>query len=113
MNAGECRYVHTYSEIPGLQGAHRLVYCACAVPEGVQLELRAEQADGVYIYAALCPGGVFAPLARAMQYLSENSVGPTQWLEALADLGWLCEPLEPKALCAAAPDKEFCGFCQI
>ena len=45
MNKEYCRYIHTYSELEGLQHAHSLVYCGALSAQGVVMELRHEQ-DG-------------------------------------------------------------------
>ena len=38
MNNEYCRYIHTYSELEGLQHAHRLVYCGALSAQGVVME---------------------------------------------------------------------------
>ena len=38
MNNEYCRYIHTYSELEGLQHAHSLVYCGALSAQGVGLE---------------------------------------------------------------------------
>ena len=42
MNNEYCRYIHTYSELEGLQHAHSLVYCGALSAQGVVMELRHE-----------------------------------------------------------------------
>ena len=54
MNNEYCRYIHTYSELEGLQHAHSLVYCGALSAQGVVMELRHEQeACPVYRFSAV------------------------------------------------------------
>ena len=66
MNNEYCRYIHTYSELEGLQHAHSLVYCGALSAQGVVMELRHEQDGRVRCSAVRLPEGSFA---RAMQLL--------------------------------------------
>ena len=92
MNNEYCRYIHTYSELEGLQHAHSLVYCGALSAQGVVMEL--------------------------LRYLCENSVGLEQWLEVLADVGQSYELLENAGTAGTIPDfagdnLDFCAICRF
>ena len=86
MNNEYCRYIHTYSELEGLQHAHSLVYCGALSAQGVVMELRHEQDGRVRCSAVRLPEGSFARAMQLLRYLCENGVGPEQWLEVLEDV---------------------------
>ena len=113
MNKEYCRYIHTYSELEGLQHAHSLVYCGALSAQGVVMELRHEQDGRVSCSAVRLPEGSFARAMQLMRYLCENSIGPEQWLEVLEDVH---QPyrLLPEAQQPADIHPEsgcFCGIC--
>lgn len=88
-----CCFLHTYSELAGLQKAYTLRYCARSAPQGVLLEIRRSQAGAEQAGAALCVGASFEQMERIMLYLCENSIGLDSWLAVLADLGVQCRPM--------------------
>lgn len=108
MTADESRrWVRTYSGIEGLQRAHTVSYSARAVPQGVLAEAVLRGADGAERrQAALCPSGSLEGVERALQFLSENSVGLSHWLEVLADLGITAVSQPPPH----GKNGAFCGF---
>ena len=107
-----CRYIRTYSELEGLQHAYTLVYCAAVTPQGVLAQLRREQDGKVRSSAVLAPADSFARVMQLLRYLSENSIGPEQWLEVLEDAGQAFEPLDQRPEeTFVAENRAFCGIC--
>ncbi len=82
-----CRYIHTYSELEGLQRAHTVCYTASVEPQGILMEVMLLQAEKTVASRAWCLGSGFEQAMRLMRYLCENGVGPGQWLEVLDDVG--------------------------
>ena len=118
MNNEYCRYIHTYSELEGLQHAHSLVYCGALSAQGVVMELRHEQDGRVRRSAVRLPKGSFARAMQLLRYLCENSVGLEQWLEVLADAGQSYELLENAGTAGMSPDfagenLDFCTLCRF
>ena len=118
MNNEYCRYIHTYSELEGLQHAHSLVYCGVLSAQGVVMELRHEQDGRVRRSAVRLPEGSFARAMQLLRYLCENSVGLEQWLEVLADGGQSYELLENADAAGLIPDfagdnLDFCTICRF
>lgn len=89
-----CRYVHTYSELEGLQQAHTVWYSASRLQEGVLLEVRFKQGSKSALGQVFWPGGEFRRAMLVMRYLCENGVGLEQWLEVLDDLGMQYLPVD-------------------
>ena len=117
MNKEYCRYIHTYSELEGLQHAHSLVYCGALSAQGVVMELRHEQ-DGRVRRSAVLLQNSFARAMQLLRYLCENSVGLEQWLEVLADVGQSYELLENAGTAGMIPDfagdnLDFCALCRF
>lgn len=81
-----CWYVHTYSEIEGLQQAHTLTYCADNSSRGVVLELVARQGSEEQRAAVLCPELSFSRGVQLLRYLYENGIGLSGWLDVLEDI---------------------------
>ena len=118
MSKEYCRYIHTYSELEGLQHAHSLVYCGASSAQGVVMELRHEQDGRVRRSVVRLPKGSFARAMQLLRYLCENSVGLEQWLEVLADVGQSYELLENAGTAGMSPDfagenLDFCAICRF
>ena len=107
-----CRYIRTYTPLEGLQQAHRVVYQAWTVPLGVMAQLRREQDGRAQCSTILTPPGSFGRVMQLLRYLSENSIGPEQWLEVLEDAGQAFEPLDQRPEeTFVAENRAFCGIC--
>lgn len=111
-----CCYVHTYSELEGLQHARTVYYCGYALEEGVVLELQQVEPGGAVRADMLLLGAEFPLAMRMMQYLCENSIGLEQWREVLQDHGHRCETVKATQLPLDFPDfpgtkGPFCGKC--
>lgn len=89
-----CRYVHSYSELEGLQQAHTVGYSASRSQGGVLLEVWCRQEGRLARGQAFWPGGEFRRTMLVMRYLCENGVGLEQWLEVLDDLGVPHQPVD-------------------
>ncbi len=89
-----CRYVHTYSELEGLQRARTVWYSASREQEGILLEVRCRQGAKTALRQVVWPGGAFRRAMLVMRYLCENGVGLEQWLEVLDDLGMQYLPVD-------------------
>ena len=114
MNNEYCRYIHTYSELEGLQHAHSLVYCGALSAQGVVMELRHEQDGRVRCSAVRLPEGSFARAMQLLRYLCENGVGPEQWLEVLEDVHQPYQLLDTsKNAINIAEEPVFCGICRF
>ena len=118
MNNEYCRYIHTYSELEGLQHAHSLVYCGALSAQGVVMELWHEQDGQVRCSAVRLPEGSFARAMQLLRYLCENSIGLEQWLDVLDDAGQSYELLENAGEAGIVPDftgknLEFCAICRF
>ena len=114
MNNEYCRYIHTYSELEGLQHAHSLVYCGALSAQGVVMELRHEQDGRVRCSAVRLPEGSFARAMQLLRYLCENSVGLEQWLEVLEDVHQPYQLLDTsKNAMNIAEEPVFCGICRF
>ena len=114
MNNEYCRYIHTYSELEGLQHAHSLVYCGALSTQGVVMELRHEQDGRVRCSAVRLPEGSFARAMQLLRYLCENGVGPEQWLEVLEDVHQPYQLLDTsKNAMNMAEEPVFCGICRF
>ena len=114
MNKEYCRYIHTYSELEGLQHAHSLVYCGALSAQGVVMELRHEQDGRVRRSAVRLPEGSFARAMQLLRYLCENSVGLEQWLEVLEDVHQPYQLLDTsKNAMNMAEEPVFCGICRF
>ena len=114
MNKEYCRYIHTYSELEGLQHAHSLVYCGALSAQGVVMELRHEQDGRVRCSAVRLPEGSFARAMQLLRYLCENSVGLEQWLEVLEDVHQPYQLLDTsKNAINIAEEPVFCGICRF
>ena len=114
MNKEYCRYIHTYSELEGLQHAHSLVYCGALSAQGVVMELRHEQDGQVRCSAVRLPEGSFARAMQLLRYLCENGVGPEQWLEVLEDVHQPYQLLDTsKNAMNMAEEPVFCGICRF
>ena len=114
MNNEYCRYIHTYSELEGLQHAHSLVYCGALSAQGVVMELRHEQDGRVRCSAVRLPEGSFARAMQLLRYLCENSVGLEQWLEVLEDVHQPYQLLDTsKNAINIAEEPVFCGICRF
>ena len=114
MNNEYCRYIHTYSELEGLQHAHSLVYCGALSAQGVVMELRHEQDGRVRCSAVRLPEGSFARAMQLLRYLCENGVGPEQWLEVLEDVHQPYQLLDTsKNAMNIAEEPVFCGICRF
>jgi len=114
MNNEYCRYIHTYSELEGLQHAHSLVYCGALSAQGVVMELRHEQDGRVRRSAVRLPEGSFARAMQLLRYLCENGVGPEQWLEVLEDVHQPYQLLDTsKNAMNIAEEPVFCGICRF
>ena len=114
MNNEYCRYIHTYSELEGLQHAHSLVYCGALSAQGVVMELRHEQDGRVRCSAVRLPEGSFARAMQLLRYLCENSVGLEQWLEVLEDVHQPYQLLDTsKNAMNMAEEPVFCGICRF
>ena len=114
MNNEYCRYIHTYSELEGLQHAHSLVYCGALSAQGVVMELRHEQDGRVRCSAVRLPEGSFARAMQLLRYLCENSVGLEQWLEVLEDVHQPYQLLDTsKNAMNIAEELVFCGICRF
>ena len=114
MNNEYCRYIHTYSELEGLQHAHSLVYCGALSAQGVVMELRHEQDGRMRCSAVRLPEGSFARAMQLLRYLCENSVGLEQWLEVLEDVHQPYQLLDTsKNAMNMAEEPVFCGICRF
>ena len=114
MSKEYCRYIHTYSELEGLQHAHSLVYCGALSAQGVVMELRHEQDGRVRRSAVRLPEGSFARAMQLLRYLCENSVGLEQWLEVLEDVHQPYQLLDTsKNAMNIAEEPVFCGICRF
>ena len=114
MNNEYCRYIHTYSELEGLQHAHSLVYCGALSAQGVVMELRHEQDGRMRCSAVRLPEGSFARAMQLLRYLCENGVGPEQWLEVLEDVHQPYQLLDTsKNAMNIAEEPVFCGICRF
>ena len=106
MNKEYCRYIHTYSELEGLQHAHSLVYCGALSAQGVVMELRHEQDGRVRCSAVRLPEGSFARAMQLLRYLCENSVGQSyELLENAGTAGMIPD--------FAGDNLDFCAICRF
>ena len=118
MSKEYCRYIRTYSELEGMQNAHRHgVAGIAAAAQGVVMELRQEQ-DGRMRRSAVLLQDSFARAMQLLRYLCENSVGLEQWLDVLDDAGQSYELLENAGEAGMVPDftgknLEFCAICRF
>lgn len=88
-----CRFERGYSELEGLQQAHRMIYCARRTPEGVVLELAVQQAGKTERCALLCRNLTEKRAGELLLYFCENGVDPFQCLDVLEELGQRYEEL--------------------
>lgn len=86
LDLRESRFVHTYSEIKGLQEKSTLTYLVSVTGEGTMITVRQQSDSGVNTEACVCPDFSFEDACLTITYACENSVGMGCWLNLFDDL---------------------------
>lgn len=80
-----CQFIHSYSDIEGLQSAYQITYAVKMTPNGALLTIQSKKNSSATSLVCLCPYLDFCKAECVARYLYENSVSVYLCQDVLRD----------------------------